>query len=358
MLYDDGLGLPPADYGYALRIEPAVVPRWDPQIIVADGVRPSQALEILGYRAPAKYTAPEILFSSPQPLLVRGGNFVTVTERRGVVPGSTYLVGDYSWASLFGSAETIELSADRKWLVAGNNVQANHYHWLFQCLSPLLVARRHGLAEDVNLLVPPLSPTRRASLELAGVVPEQIIELPPTAAAVIDRGIYTNLTSGDFAFLPHPAIVAGFRGLEDRIARSAHAGRRVFISRADATARRMVNEAELAAALEAVGFDIVVCGVLSLAEQVALFRDARLIVAQHGAALSNLLFAADGDEAPLVVELHQENYINQSLLKLCQAKRLRYWGVVNPMIDPGADDRHDSTWRADIPAILKLLSSL
>ena len=118
----------------------------------------------------------------------------------------------------------------------------------------------------------------------------------------------------------------------------------------------MVNEPELAAALEARGFDIVVCGALSLTQQIALFRDASMIVAQHGAALANLMFARDGADGPVIVELHQDNYIHQAMLKLCQAKRLRYRGVVSPTVDPGLDGRHDSTWRADIGAVLKLVS--
>ena len=356
MLYANGLGIPPADHGSALRIDEVPVPRWAPEIVVGESVRPSPALDILGYRGPAKYTAPAIVFNDPQPLLVRGGSFVTVTERRGIVPGSTYLVGDYAWADLFTGAEPMELPADRDLLIAGNCAAINHYHWLFQCLAPILVARANGLTGDFNLLVPPLNAGRRESLELAGIAPERIVELAPTAVAVTDRGIHGNLTTGDFVFFPHPAILSALGTLADAVPRSGHAGRRIFVSRADTTSRRMVNEPELAAALEARGFDIVVCGALSLTQQIALFRDASMIVAQHGAALANLMFARDGADGPVIVELHQDNYIHQAMLKLCQAKRLRYRGVVSPTVDPGLDGRHDSTWRADIGAVLKLVS--
>ena len=50
----------------------------------------------------------------------------------------------------------------------------------------------------------------------------------------------------------------------------------------------------LAHLLEAEGYAIVVTGTLSVLEQIALFRDAAVIVGQHGAALTNLLFAPRG----------------------------------------------------------------
>lgn len=358
MLYENGLGLPPASFGDLLRIEPATVPRWDPTIIVTDRVRQSPALDVLGYRAPARYVSPEIFYRDPQPLLVRGGSFAIVAEREGIVPGSTYLLGNYGWNQLFASIERFETLADHEVLVAANNHPESHYHWIFQCLAPILVAQAEGLGSRFNILVPPLARIQRESLDLAGVDAARMIELPATAAALANRGIYSNLTSGGFAFVPHPAIIAALGALSQGIPESRFAGRKIFISRADATKRRMVNEAELGQALAAAGFDIVQCGGLSLADQIALFRDALLIVAQHGAALTNLLFAADAADGPMVIELHQENYLNQAFLKISQAKRLRYWAVVNPMVGAGTDGRHDSTWAADVPAIVKLVNGL
>lgn len=358
MLYERGEGLPPTRFGSSIRIDGEAVPRWQPGLVVAEGVRPSPALDVLGYRGPAKYQAPDILFSDPQPLMIRGGSFAVLAERQGIVPGSTYLHGEYDWQAMFSATERFDLPADRPVLVAANCVATSYYHWVFQCLAPVLIGQEHGLAPDFVVLVPTLPATLRESLSLAGIGPERIIELPAAAAAVTAAGIHTNLTSGEFAFAPHPAIAAAIAKLAERVPRSPLAGRRIFISRADAAKRRMVNEEELAEALRALDFEVVLCGDLRFAEQVALFRDAALIVAQHGAALTNLLFAADGDDGPQVIELHQDNYINQAYVKLCQVKRLRYGALVNPMVEPGPDGRHGSNWRTDIAALLTLLTKL
>jgi capsular polysaccharide biosynthesis protein len=155
--------------------------------------------------------------------------------------------------------------------------------------------------------------------------------------------------------------------LAEAVPRSRFAGQRIFpsrrrvhlrLSRADTRNRVMLNEAELCSQLEADGYVALVPGSLSVAEQVALFRDAAAIVGQHGAALTNLLFLPPGDAGPKVVELQQENYPAFAFLKISQVKRLRYTAVVSRMVDPGADGRHDSTWEVDIPLVRKTLAAL
>lgn len=338
-----------------------VVPRWAPDIVLSDEVPGSGQVDMLGYRSPAKFTAPDICFSEPQPLLTVGGSFMTLAERTGLVPGSTYLT-DGRWQEALAAVTTFR-TIEEPVLIAGNPVAGNHYHWLAQCLAAILVADHHGIAPGCRLLVPPLGPVQRESLAAAGIAPERVIELAPGAAALAALGIHSNLTTGDFAFFPHPTAVAAF----DRIARppapSRFAGARVYIARFDATKRKMVNEEELSARLEALGFVTLVASALGFADQIALFRDAAQIVTQHGAALANILFTpgeavgeAGSGAGPHIVELHQENYLNQAFLKLGQVKRLRYTAIVNPREADGPDV-HQSRWRADLPLIERVVTA-
>ena len=340
-----------------LTIAAVEVPRWDNHIVLSERVTPSTQLEIFGYRSPARFTAPEIRFSEPQSLFVTGDKFTVVTERAGLVPGSTYLFDEYRWQDLFASPRTIIPTRDVPTLVSGNAAWINYSHWLFQCLPPILLAPEAGL-DDFDALLPPLNPVQRDYLRLAGMDPSRVIELPAGTAALPRLGLYSNLTTGDFPYVPHPAIVGAFERLAAHAPRSAFASRRVFLSRADTGNRAMINEAELRSQLEADGYAVVVPGALGVLEQIALFRDASLIVGQHGAALTNLLFAPPGEEGPIVVELQQENYPALAFVKICQVKRLRYTAIFGRMVDPGADGRHDSTWEADIPLVRKTLADL
>lgn len=105
--------------------------------------------------------------------------------------------------------------------------------------------------------------------------------------------------------LPHSEVVTGnyncdlIRRVGARLRRSlpreqtdqAGAPHRLWISRARAGKRQIVNEAELRPILEKHGFRIVHPEALSFSEQAALFSQATLIAGLHGAGLTNMLFA-------------------------------------------------------------------
>ncbi len=68
----------------------------------------------------------------------------------------------------------------------------------------------------------------------------------------------------------------------------------IYVSRRKARQRRVINEGEVIARLQQKGFTAVVLEDLSLSEQAQCFASSGLIVAQHGAALTNLLYKKHG----------------------------------------------------------------
>ncbi len=74
-------------------------------------------------------------------------------------------------------------------------------------------------------------------------------------------------------------------------------GRALFLGRGDAATRRCLNEAELIAALKRCGVEPVTLSGMTIQAQAMLLRSAPLIVAVHGAALANLVFARPGTPA-------------------------------------------------------------
>jgi capsular polysaccharide biosynthesis protein len=83
--------------------------------------------------------------------------------------------------------------------------------------------------------------------------------------------------------------------------------RRIYISRADAGNRRVMNEPVVIACLARHGFDSLVLSKMPLREQVQAIADAQIVAGPHGAGLTNVIF---GDERMKVLELHPADEVN------------------------------------------------
>lgn len=90
-----------------------------------------------------------------------------------------------------------------------------------------------------------------------------------------------------------------------RLPMRAPALRKFYLRRGDAVERRILNEAELMDILCKHGFEVIETGELDIAAQCALMQQAGTIVAMHGAALTNLIFAP---ENTTVVEIFSPDY--------------------------------------------------
>ncbi|GIV57684.1 MAG: hypothetical protein KatS3mg042_0597 [Rhodothermaceae bacterium] len=79
---------------------------------------------------------------------------------------------------------------------------------------------------------------------------------------------------------------------KSKIADSAH--RKIYISRARARTRRFKNEPEVRRYLENAGFETVFLEDMNFYEQARLFSEAEVVVSQHGAGLTNIIYMNTG----------------------------------------------------------------
>jgi capsular polysaccharide biosynthesis protein len=174
----------------------------------------------------------------------------------------------------------------------------NHYHWLVDYLPRLerLLAERELWGGAKLLVNAGLTAGQRDSLRLLGIGQDELLPVPDGTAVRAGRLLVTPV--GTHAGKPRLETLAWLRAAFG-IA-GAPSGRRLYVSRSDASVRRVVNEAELVPALRKLGFEVVVPGRLSFEQQVAAFAGASVIVGPHGAGLTNMVFAPPGAR---VVEL-------------------------------------------------------
>jgi hypothetical protein len=194
------------------------------------------------------------------------------------------------------------LAHGRAWfnLMAPIPAKGHIFHWLFNAMVPLLAHLESGAhAADLGLIVnavPSEIQTRsidylkaRYGIEhVAPVGQREAVTVPHLQAAIplphIPRALQSPLglaKLGDFG-----SFIAGSVG--------EGAGRRVYVSRDDAKLRRVLNESSFMPKLEALGFERAALGELSIARQVALFRQAEVVVAPHGAGLAHIAWCAPG----------------------------------------------------------------
>lgn len=209
----------------------------------------------------------------------------------GLLP--TLLPRRFAAAARAGSGPA-EVAIDTAVLVNDEFPAPNVCHFLFDHASRLLLYRRAGLRLDaVTAIGPPLrTEYQRETAARAGVGGWYPTDAP---ARLRVARLFVASTCHN---LRHPAhwgarwAVESVRALFDLAPREPR--RRLLVSRADTTYRRIANEAALADLLAPFGFETIAPGRLSFAEQVAAFRDATHVIGPHGAGLGNILFCAPG----------------------------------------------------------------
>lgn len=101
--------------------------------------------------------------------------------------------------------------------------------------------------------------------------------------------------------------------------------RLVFISRADARHRRVINESVIRERLVNEGFEIHTLDGKTIREQQHLFASSSIICAPHGAALTNLIWCRPGT---IVIEFLPENYLPPCFKKLAEQNGIVYYPYI------------------------------
>jgi capsular polysaccharide biosynthesis protein len=166
----------------------------------------------------------------------------------------------------------------------------NYSHWVFRNLLKLSVLDdAHLLFGSPWLLNRDLTPYQVEYLALLGIDPARQI-LVDRQQVIRCRQLLVP------ALLTSPKTIAvGIAWLNRRLDHvrtpRGQARELIYVSREDAPKRQVVNEQDLLDELSPLGFRKIVPGRMTVKEQIREFSAARVIVAVHGAGLTNLVFA-------------------------------------------------------------------
>lgn len=119
----------------------------------------------------------------------------------------------------------------------------------------------------------------------------------------------------------------------DRYLPVNQAPRRVFVTRMNATRRRILNEAEFKNLLKLYNIETVELSFDNPLDQVSFFRNAELVISIHGAALTNLIWSKNAK----VIEIFPQNLRPKHYLNIASQMGLDY----RPFIGSAGDKRED-----------------
>ena len=228
----------------------------------------------------------------------------------------------------------------------------NHSHWLLQALPQLGLCEQAGVRPRFLVVQPSVRPYQRDVLAALGYGAGDVLARDP-GTAMRFRTLYVGYVDG--GLVPDPWIfdrqIAAFGEPDCGPAK-------LYVSRQDARSiRRLLNEAELIERLRAEGFEIVVPSLLSAADEVAVFRNARLIVGPLGAGLYNAVFTRPG---ATVVALSDPNYVMEWLPQVAALRGHRIGWMFRLGFD--ADDqvygKTHGNWIVDAEAVVARLGGL
>lgn len=210
-----------------------------------------------------------------------------------------------------GAAEKIEKAT---WFL--ERVYRNHSHWLTAHLPKLVLLKKTGRLGDV--IMPPKNlrtPVINSSLEMLGIDPDEYRTFEESRPLRIKE----LTVAGTDRFRPEL-----LQSVRDAICGSgaARPHRRIYISRDRAQRRKLLNEKEIWPILEKMGFEKIFMEDMSFPEQVTMMQQTAVLVAPHGAAITNVIFCQPGTH---VIEIADLSFPNPNFYALSSAMGHYYW---------------------------------
>lgn len=239
----------------------------------------------------------------------------------------------------------------------------NYFHWMFDVLPRIHLLQSQKIINEVGkfLVNEILFDFQKETLNIIGIPQEKIITTNENFHIKANQlivpslpGITGSMPQWACNFIRQEFLLKQTSNFKSR-------GRRIYISRAKAKHRRVINESELIEFLAKFDFQVCTMENLSVIEQAAIFSRAEVIISPHGAALTNLVFCTPKTK---VIELFSPNYINSCYRALSNQVNIDYWYLLGEGKPPSQSmNDHLITFvedniKVDINSLAKVIEQL
>ncbi|MFC7058800.1 glycosyltransferase family 61 protein [Halovenus salina] len=187
-----------------------------------------------------------------------------------------------------------------------------YFHWIAETITRLEGVKEYEERTNSSpklILGPNLNDFQRETLNLLGYSDNDLIQWT-SAYGKVKKLVIPTLRREINPKIPSPFAYHWIREqLRNKCMEHVNTSKfsnRVYISRDDAEERRVVNESEVMKTLNGYGFEKYILSNMCVAEIIALFAQADVIVGPHGAGLTDIIYTED----VAVIEFHPEDRLN------------------------------------------------
>lgn len=202
-----------------------------------------------------------------------------------------------------------------------NNV---YFHWLFDILPRLYLLEKINFSyEKIDyILVDNRTKFQQETLKIWNIPDHKIMPLSCPTNIQADELIVPSFPS-DIAWMPSWSCDYLCQKLLKDIKKKPY--RNIYITRKNASTRRLINEREIIAILQQYNFEIIDLELLSVQQQAELLNSAHVVISLHGSGLSNLVFC---QPKTIVIEIFSPFYVYPCYWLLSNLKQLNYYYLI------------------------------
>ncbi len=213
------------------------------------------------------------------------------------------------------------------------------FHWMYDVLPGIHLMEKSGI--DLNSIDYFVFNNydfsyQKETLELLGIPEHKIIRSIDKPYIQAKKLIVPapNLFQNDTTT---PEWICNFikQKLLPETAKNKTANRHIYINRKNAISRNVVNQDELMKQLESLNFESVVLESLTISEQAELMASASVVLAPHGAGLSNIVFCQPGTK---IIELFAPTYVPPCYRIISNICGLEHYYLIGELVENTMDE--------------------
>lgn len=209
-----------------------------------------------------------------------------------------------------------------------SNTASNHFgHWLRHILPILYIYQKYSDLDEINYFY--LGDFEKPAhfiyetFEILDIPKEKLIHYPCHSKRMLSIvSSWEIKLNQKNSYFPKPYFDFIRKSFLDKITKQKNYPEKIYIQRGNVTWRFVQNEAEIIKILLDKGFKVLSMDNLPLVEQINYFQQAKIIIAPHGSALTNLIFCSKNCK---VVELMPYNYQDNTSFQYAFLAKAQYY---------------------------------